>query len=176
MGMGSVDSIRDGSAHERERERKEAAEWQVMGMRPPLETTSPFSLTTRPPPTHLPPTSHSPPTHLPPTSHSPPGPPPAHLPPTLQGRVQSPVPPIRPISQGAPGGASASSASSPSSQDYYSVMFKSGDDLRQVQCTLSCTLYTHPLRQDQLIMQLIGLMDKALKRLNLDLRLTPFKV
>jgi phosphatidylinositol 3-kinase len=25
-------------------------------------------------------------------------------------------------------------------------------------------------------MQLIGLMDKALKRLNLDLRLTPFKV
>jgi phosphatidylinositol 3-kinase len=39
-------------------------------------------------------------------------------------------------------------------------MFKLGDDLRQ----------------DQLIVQLISLMDRLLKRENLDLKLTPYRV
>eukprot|EP01112_Ceratiomyxa_fruticulosa_P019366 TRINITY_DN6326_c0_g1_i1.p1 TRINITY_DN6326_c0_g1~~TRINITY_DN6326_c0_g1_i1.p1 ORF type:complete len:834 (-),score=158.90 TRINITY_DN6326_c0_g1_i1:116-2617(-) len=42
----------------------------------------------------------------------------------------------------------------------YAVMFKTGDDLRQ----------------DQLIIQLISLMDRLLKKENLDLKLTPYKV
>jgi len=42
----------------------------------------------------------------------------------------------------------------------YPVMFKNGDDLRQ----------------DQLIMQIITLMDQLLKKENLDLKLTPYKV
>jgi len=40
------------------------------------------------------------------------------------------------------------------------VIFKTGDDLRQ----------------DQLIIQLITLMDKLLKKENLDLKLTPYHV
>ncbi|KAI8906954.1 kinase-like domain-containing protein [Gorgonomyces haynaldii] len=42
----------------------------------------------------------------------------------------------------------------------YHVMFKTGDDLRQ----------------DQLVVQLITLMDRLLRKENLDLRLTPYKV
>eukprot|EP00003_Mantamonas_plastica_P029479 TRINITY_DN698_c1_g1_i1.p1 TRINITY_DN698_c1_g1~~TRINITY_DN698_c1_g1_i1.p1 ORF type:complete len:705 (+),score=236.36 TRINITY_DN698_c1_g1_i1:789-2903(+) len=42
----------------------------------------------------------------------------------------------------------------------YAVIFKHGDDLRQ----------------DQLVIQLISLMDKLLKKENLDLQLTPYKV
>ncbi|ORY40889.1 phosphatidylinositol 3-kinase [Neocallimastix californiae] len=42
----------------------------------------------------------------------------------------------------------------------YPVMFKNGDDLRQ----------------DQLVMQIITLMDQLLKKENLDLKLTPYKV
>ena len=42
----------------------------------------------------------------------------------------------------------------------YPVMFKIGDDLRQ----------------DQLVMQIITLMDQLLKKENLDLKLTPYKV
>ena len=42
----------------------------------------------------------------------------------------------------------------------YQVIFKTGDDLRQ----------------DQLIVQLIKLMDKLLRKENLDLKLTPYKV
>ncbi|KAM9947807.1 hypothetical protein ACTFIW_008177 [Dictyostelium discoideum] len=42
----------------------------------------------------------------------------------------------------------------------YGVIFKTGDDLRQ----------------DQLIIQLISLMDRLLKKENLDLKLTPYKV
>ncbi|XP_061130467.1 phosphatidylinositol 3-kinase catalytic subunit type 3 isoform X2 [Syngnathus typhle] len=42
----------------------------------------------------------------------------------------------------------------------YSVIFKHGDDLRQ----------------DQLILQIISLMDKLLRKENLDLKLTPYKV
>ncbi|ORY92203.1 kinase-like domain-containing protein [Syncephalastrum racemosum] len=42
----------------------------------------------------------------------------------------------------------------------YQVIFKSGDDLRQ----------------DQLVIQIITLMDKLLRKENLDLRLTPYKV
>ena len=42
----------------------------------------------------------------------------------------------------------------------YNVIFKHGDDLRQ----------------DQLILQMITLMDKLLRRENLDLRLTPYRV
>jgi len=42
----------------------------------------------------------------------------------------------------------------------YGVIFKSGDDMRQ----------------DQLIIQLISLMDRLLKKENMDLRLTPYKV
>jgi len=44
--------------------------------------------------------------------------------------------------------------------ELFPVIFKHGDDLRQ----------------DQLILQLFGIMDKLLKRVNLDLKLTPFKV
>lgn len=40
------------------------------------------------------------------------------------------------------------------------VMFKVGDDLRQ----------------DQLIIQMIGLMDRLLKAVNLDMHLTPYRV
>lgn len=40
------------------------------------------------------------------------------------------------------------------------VMFKAGDDLRQ----------------DQLILQLISLMDRLLRKENLDLKLTPYNV
>jgi phosphatidylinositol 3-kinase len=42
----------------------------------------------------------------------------------------------------------------------YALMFKIGDDLRQ----------------DQLVIQIIGLMDQLLKNENLDLRLTPYKI
>lgn len=42
----------------------------------------------------------------------------------------------------------------------YSVIYKIGDDLRQ----------------DQLVLQMIALMDKLLKQENLDLKLTPYKV
>ena len=42
----------------------------------------------------------------------------------------------------------------------YKVLFKSGDDLRQ----------------DQLVIGLISLMDQLLKKVNLDLRLTPYRV
>ncbi|KAK6092919.1 Phosphatidylinositol (PI) 3-kinase [Batrachochytrium dendrobatidis] len=42
----------------------------------------------------------------------------------------------------------------------YSIIFKTGDDLRQ----------------DQLVVQIIMLMDKLLRKENLDLRLTPYKV
>ena len=45
-------------------------------------------------------------------------------------------------------------------QDRYVVIFKDGDDLRQ----------------DQLVQQIIQLMDRLLRRENLDLRLTPYKV
>jgi hypothetical protein len=41
----------------------------------------------------------------------------------------------------------------------YSLIFKVGDDLRQ----------------DQLVVQLFELMDRLLKRENLDLRLTPYR-
>ena len=40
------------------------------------------------------------------------------------------------------------------------IIFKAGDDLRQ----------------DQLVIQLISLMDKLLKKENLDLKLTPYRV
>ncbi|KAK7077877.1 Phosphatidylinositol 3-kinase catalytic subunit type 3 [Halocaridina rubra] len=46
------------------------------------------------------------------------------------------------------------------SKDEYVAIFKNGDDLRQ----------------DQLIIQMITLMDKVLRRENLDLKLTPYKV
>ena len=45
-------------------------------------------------------------------------------------------------------------------REHFPCIFKQGDDLRQ----------------DQLVMQLINLMDKLLKRVNLDMSLTPFKV
>eukprot|EP00163_Fabomonas_tropica_P021263 TRINITY_DN3727_c0_g1_i2.p1 TRINITY_DN3727_c0_g1~~TRINITY_DN3727_c0_g1_i2.p1 ORF type:complete len:864 (-),score=149.89 TRINITY_DN3727_c0_g1_i2:265-2856(-) len=48
----------------------------------------------------------------------------------------------------------------PVDRGLYTVIFKSGDDLRQ----------------DQLVIQIISLMDKLLKRENLDLRLTPYRV
>ncbi|TRY87681.1 hypothetical protein DNTS_013624 [Danionella cerebrum] len=44
--------------------------------------------------------------------------------------------------------------------EHYPVIFKHGDDLRQ----------------DQLILQIISLMDKLLRKENLDLKLTPYKV
>ena len=44
--------------------------------------------------------------------------------------------------------------------DIYTVIFKSGDDLRQ----------------DQLVLQMFSVMDKLLKKVNLDLKLTPFRV
>nr|CAB3264878.1 phosphatidylinositol 3-kinase catalytic subunit type 3-like [Phallusia mammillata] len=43
---------------------------------------------------------------------------------------------------------------------YYTTIFKNGDDLRQ----------------DQLVLQIITLMDKLLQKENLDLKLTPYKV
>jgi phosphatidylinositol 3-kinase len=46
------------------------------------------------------------------------------------------------------------------SQDLYRVIFKCGDDLRQ----------------DQLMLQMISLMDRLMKKFNLDLRLTPYQV
>lgn len=45
-------------------------------------------------------------------------------------------------------------------QRRFSIMFKTGDDLRQ----------------DQLVIQIISLMDKLLLRENLDLRLTPYRI
>ncbi|KAK7202392.1 kinase-like domain-containing protein [Myxozyma melibiosi] len=42
----------------------------------------------------------------------------------------------------------------------YQIVFKNGDDLRQ----------------DQLVMQIISLMDKLLRKENLDLKLTPYKI
>ncbi|KAG5518093.1 hypothetical protein PMAC_003279 [Pneumocystis sp. 'macacae'] len=42
----------------------------------------------------------------------------------------------------------------------YSIIFKSGDDLRQ----------------DQLVIQMVSLMDKLLRNENLDLKLTPYKI
>jgi len=44
--------------------------------------------------------------------------------------------------------------------DPYTAIFKHGDDLRQ----------------DQLVLQIITLMDKLLRKENLDLRLTPYRV
>jgi phosphatidylinositol 3-kinase len=44
--------------------------------------------------------------------------------------------------------------------DSYAVMFKLGDDLRQ----------------DQLVLQMIMLIDRLLRKENLDLKLTPYKV
>ena len=44
--------------------------------------------------------------------------------------------------------------------DQFVTIFKHGDDLRQ----------------DQLILQIIMLMDKLLRRENLDLKLTPYRV
>lgn len=44
--------------------------------------------------------------------------------------------------------------------DTYSIMFKAGDDLRQ----------------DQLVIQIITLMDQLLRNENLDLKLTPYKI
>ncbi len=56
-----------------------------------------------------------------------------------------------------PHAASAASSSPPTSR--YGIIFKVGDDLRQ----------------DQLVVQLFQLMDRLLKRENLDLRLTPYR-
>ena len=56
--------------------------------------------------------------------------------------------------------ASSSSSSSHLTCEEYSVIYKIGDDLRQ----------------DQLVLQMIALMDKLLKQENLDLKLTPYKV
>ena len=47
-----------------------------------------------------------------------------------------------------------------SSDEVVNMIFKKGDDLRQ----------------DQLCVQMISLMDRLLKRENLDLKLTPFRV
>lgn len=55
------------------------------------------------------------------------------------------------------GGAASSAGDVPST---YSVIFKHGDDMRQ----------------DQLIMQMIRLMDHQFKRVNLDLKLSPYRV
>lgn len=55
--------------------------------------------------------------------------------------------------------ASASSSTS-NSYDTYSIMFKTGDDLRQ----------------DQLVIQIITLMDQLLRNENLDLKLTPYRI
>ena len=46
------------------------------------------------------------------------------------------------------------------SGNYYKVMFKDGDDLRQ----------------DQLVLQMVGLMDRLFKLVNLDLNLTLYRV
>ena len=54
----------------------------------------------------------------------------------------------------------AVAAATPPSPATYRLMFKNGDDMRQ----------------DQLIIQLITLMDAQLKRVGLDLRLTPYRV
>lgn len=45
------------------------------------------------------------------------------------------------------------------SEGVYSVIYKKGDDLRQ----------------DQFVLQMISLMDKILKKENLDLKLTPYR-
>jgi phosphatidylinositol 3-kinase len=60
------------------------------------------------------------------------------------------------------GGSEQASLSSSSNkvQSEYSTIYKIGDDLRQ----------------DQLVLQMIALMDKLLKQENLDLKLTPYKV
>lgn len=44
--------------------------------------------------------------------------------------------------------------------EHYPIIFKSGDDLRQ----------------DQLVIQIITLMDKLLRKENLDLKLTPYRI
>ena len=56
------------------------------------------------------------------------------------------------------GGDAAAGASSPAAT--YRIIFKNGDDMRQ----------------DQLIIQMIRLMDQQLKRVGLDLQLTPYRV
>ena len=55
---------------------------------------------------------------------------------------------------------SSPSSSSSSSINHYKVIFKNGDDLRQ----------------DQLVIQIINLMDSLLKKVKLDLQLTPYRV
>jgi phosphatidylinositol 3-kinase len=49
---------------------------------------------------------------------------------------------------------------SDSEQSIYPIIFKTGDDLRQ----------------DQLVIQIVSLMDKLLLKENLDLKLTPYKI
>lgn len=54
---------------------------------------------------------------------------------------------------------SESAANPPAEEGRYMVIYKRGDDLRQ----------------DQLVVQMFSLMDRLLKRENLDLRLTPYR-
>jgi len=53
----------------------------------------------------------------------------------------------------------AAAAHPPAEEGRYMVIYKRGDDLRQ----------------DQLVVQMFSLMDRLLKRENLDLRLTPYR-
>lgn len=65
------------------------------------------------------------------------------------------------------------------------VIYKKGDDLRQVclhgqeqrvQEICFCSgMQFNPSTQDQLVVQMFGLMDRLLKRENLDLKLTPYR-
>ncbi len=55
---------------------------------------------------------------------------------------------------------SGSGSGSGSESSNYKVIFKNGDDLRQ----------------DQLVIQMVSLMDFLLKRVNLDLKLTPYRI
>jgi len=65
-----------------------------------------------------------------------------------------------PLPPAAAGGALLSSPARGMSVGSVTLIYKKGDDLRQ----------------DQLCVQLIGLMDKLLKRENMDMRLTPYRV